>query len=777
MEYVDKVMDSWGITRRIYTGFGIILGLLVISAGISTFATWSLSSVFTEYRGTARQSLSVNQEIENLFQTRMAALKYRIESSDEAATEVQNNVQEIIALQPMIEELFHSSPEWADRIRELTEDANEYAKAFNRMVELQSKREELVSMLVKIGPKARKQLTSVMETAYRDADADAAYYAGIAQEQLILGRFYTERYLLTNSAEAFNQANYHFKETTQKLNSLMSLLENVTRRSATTSTLKDVSTYVETLATLYSILTERNSIRNQQLDVIGPQMQKEYKLIIDAISERQNVIGPRGSDRATLMMILVAAIALVSFLVGGWLALQISKSVSNNIEMFASDMDALANDNFDIEIKGAEHSHELGLMAKALKVFRDNGLRVKALATEKKQADAIAAQERADEEARTKRMSELQSALGAAVDTAVAGDFSVRVPVRFEDEVLNNLAEGVNLLLETTERGLNETVNVLAAMSQGDLTARIKSEYKGAFDKLKQDANKTNKQLASIITKIKDNASSVNAAAGDISVGNNNLSKRTEAQAANLEETSSRMQEMTESVKQNADNALEANQFVINAQKQAQEGVDIVSQAVTAMHEIDDSSKKITQIINVINEIAFQTNLLALNASVEAARAGEHGRGFAVVASEVRELAGRSATAAKEIEDLISDSSNRVGEGSRLVNQSGQTLQVIMDGVKKVTDIVASIAAASQEQASGIEQVNKAIAKIDNVTQQNAALVEEAAASAEAMNGQSNELNDLVEFFTFNEIEQEASADVISISVERQRDDDRQLSA
>lgn len=749
-------MRCWGITRRIYTGFGITLGLLALLASVSSFATWNLAAVFTEYRGAAQQSLSINEMIENLFKTRMAALKYRIAASDEAEQEVRASVREIIDLQVKVEELFKSAPAWAAQTQKLANDAYKYADAFDKMAKLQNRREQLVSVLIATGSKARQQLTSVMETAYRDDDSNAAYYAGIAQEQLMLGRVYAERYLLTNNQDAFDRANAHFKETTEKLGTLMFLLSDAKRISHAKMTLEDIALYAGTLKTLHSVLTQRNAIRNQQLDVLGPQIQNDYKKIIDAIIQRQNVIGPRGSKQTTHMMILVAAIALLSFAIGGWLALQISRSVTDSIRKMAADMDALAHDNFDVVIKGAEHKHELGLMAKALNVFRDNGLRIRTLAKEKQQADSIVARERAEEKARTQMMSKLQAALAEVVDTAVAGDFSARVPARFSNQMLNNLAEGVNILLETTEKGLNETVNVLAAMSQGDLTARITSDYKGAFDQLKQDANKTNEQLADIIIKIKSNANLVNTAAREISAGNNDLSRRTEAQALSLEETSKNMHDMTDSVKRNAENAQNANQLAISAQQQAQQGADIVGRAVSAMREIDDSSNKITQIIGVINEITFQTNLLALNASVEAARAGEHGRGFAVVAKEVRNLAGRSATAAKQIEGLIGDSSLKVEEGSRLVYQSGETLQTIIGSVKKVTEIVANIAAASQTQASGIERVTNAINDIDNVTQQNAALVQQAAVSAQSMSELSNELNSFVELFKFEDSSQRA---------------------
>jgi methyl-accepting chemotaxis protein len=236
----------------------------------------------------------------------------------------------------------------------------------------------------------------------------------------------------------------------------------------------------------------------------------------------------------------------------------------------------------------------------------------------------------------------------------------------------------------------------------------------------------------------------VSRGAGEIEAGNQNLSQRTEQQASSLEETASSMDQMTGTVRQNAGNAEQANQLAVAARSQADAGVAVVATAIKAMGEINSSSKKIGDIIGVVEEIAFQTNLLALNAAVEAARAGDQGRGFAVVAGEVRSLAGRSAVAAKEIKGLIRDSMQKVEEGASLVSESGQTLERIVSSVKKVSDIIAELAAGSQEQLSGIEQVNRAVAQLDQMTQQNAALVEEASAASKSMASRSQAMSDML---------------------------------
>jgi methyl-accepting chemotaxis protein len=301
-------------------------------------------------------------------------------------------------------------------------------------------------------------------------------------------------------------------------------------------------------------------------------------------------------------------------------------------------------------------------------------------------------------------------------------------------------------MAQQLELTVKQTQITVKAASEGDLTARIPLSGKtGELEALCKGVNSMLDTTAELVKQVKTAASEVQTGAEEISKGNLNLSQRTEQQASSLEETASSMEEMTSTVKQTADNAGQANQLAMAARQQAEKGGAVVSSAVTAMGGINAASKKIADIIGVIDEIAFQTNLLALNAAVEAARAGEQGRGFAVVATEVRNLAGRSATAAKEIKALIQDSVARVDEGSKLVDQSGHTLEEIVNAVKKVTDIVAEIAAASREQSSGIEQVNKAVMQMDQTTQQNAALVEEASAASQAIVEQAQALNGMID--------------------------------
>lgn len=333
------------------------------------------------------------------------------------------------------------------------------------------------------------------------------------------------------------------------------------------------------------------------------------------------------------------------------------------------------------------------------------------------------------------------------ISSAVGGELDKRIQTDQYSGFLKGLGEGINELMEAIVDPVQETKRVISGLAEGDLTQKMDGDYQGEFSELSGAVNGTMEKLFSMVSEIRSSSGSIASAAREISQGTADLSQRTEEQASSLEETAASMEELTGTVRQNADNARQANQLATGAREEAGKGGEVVGKAIEAMAEINSSSKKIADIIGVIDEIAFQTNLLALNAAVEAARAGEQGRGFAVVASEVRNLAQRSATAAKEIKSLINDSVDKVDEGSKLVDQSGETLTEIVSSIKKVSDIVAEIASASQEQASGIDQVNKAVTQMDEMTQQNAALVEEAAASSEAMTTQARGMDDLMGFF------------------------------
>ncbi|MCC4599677.1 methyl-accepting chemotaxis protein [Xanthomonas melonis] len=346
-----------------------------------------------------------------------------------------------------------------------------------------------------------------------------------------------------------------------------------------------------------------------------------------------------------------------------------------------------------------------------------------------------------------RNLSSMNAEIKHLAQAAASGDFSARGNAEQFQFDFRIMVESLNHLMATADGNLASLSSLLQSIAAGDLTARMSGQYQGVFAQMRDDANATAEQLAGIVGRIQQAAEAIGMASSEIATGNQDLSQRTEQQAASLEETAASMEELTSTVRQNAEHASQANQLAVGAAAVAAQGGTVVADVVATMSDIQTSSKKIAEIIGVIDGIAFQTNILALNAAVEAARAGEQGRGFAVVASEVRTLAQRSAGAAKEIKQLIDDSVDKVAQGATLVDQAGTTMAEIVASVQRVTSIMGEISSASQEQYAGIEQVNQTVTQMDETTQQNAALVEEATAAARAMEEQAQQLTQAVAVF------------------------------
>jgi methyl-accepting chemotaxis protein len=408
-------------------------------------------------------------------------------------------------------------------------------------------------------------------------------------------------------------------------------------------------------------------------------------------------------------------------------------------------MQHLANGNVDVAVPALDRNDEIGHMAKTVVVFRDAAVEKVRLQSEAAEREKMSAAER--DAAMAQVASEFEAAVGGIVTAAAAGDFTQRVDLRGKSGLVLSVGTALNSLGENTNKVLDDLTRMLNSLSEGNLTDRITGSYQGNFAVLKDKANMTAECIGAIITDIKASTREVTGASAEISSSTTDLSERTEQQAASLEQTSASMEEMTATVKKNAENAQQANQLAGSTREIADRGGGVVAKAVAAMARIEESSREIADIIGVIDEIARQTNLLALNAAVEAARAGEAGRGFAVVATEVRSLAQRSSQAAKDIKELITNSSAQVKDGVGLVNHAGTSLQEIVESIKKVSAVVSDIANASIEQSSGIEQINKALTQMDEVTQQNSGLVEENAATAKTLEQQAKAMDERVAFF------------------------------
>ncbi len=393
----------------------------------------------------------------------------------------------------------------------------------------------------------------------------------------------------------------------------------------------------------------------------------------------------------------------------------------------------MADGNLDAAVPYLGRKDEIGEMAAAVEVFKTNGREVRRM--------------NAQESAMRAKSDDLQAGMAVVVDAAAAGDFSRRINKDYGDDNLNRFAATINALLIGVDNGVSETSRVIEGLARGDLTEKMDGEFRGVFAELQSNVNQTLAKLRETMREVRSSTEGISGNAGELRSAADDLSRRTEQQAAALEETSAALDEITAVVRNSTDRAQEASAMVAETKQKTEESANVVRDAISAMDRIEHASREISQIINVIDEIAFQTNLLALNAGVEAARAGEAGKGFAVVAQEVRELAQRSATAAKDIKALITKSGEEVGRGVSLVQRTGSALSEIEMRVLAINEHIHSIATAAKEQSTGLHEVNTAINQMDQVTQRNAAMVEETSAATHKLSSEADHLVTLVTRF------------------------------
>ena len=737
-------MKNLSVKARIYLGFLLVLTFLIAVAGIGYYGLNVTEKDMKEYEIVSNNAIRIMSIDGDVQEMRRNVRDFVFTGNDKSVNRVKE-LQKTLETDMRDALAATSNQERAANLRKMQGLFVQYNASFEKIIELRHKRDKLVNeSLNPLGAEARRVLTDIKTNAKNEKDLDTTIWGGVMQEHLMIARLNALRFLGSPDAKLVSDVKDQIGKLRQAANQAIAEEDNPKYKAIFANVVDMAGKYEAAFNEASAVIFERNHLA---FETMANQAEEFAKISTDTVNSQKKALVQRGAemdaaiDSSVRFSIIFSGLAVV---LGLLFAYFIAASVVNPVQGMTEAMNKLAGGDLTINIPAQEQKDEIGVMARAVQVFKQNGIDKKNLEeTQRIKADG----DRRQEEATRAREAAVIREVTVVTQAAAGGDMSKRIDLMGKDGFLLDLSRGVNDVVSTTETGLLDISSVLGSVANGDLSKRIEREYGGLFAKLKGDVNATADRLFDIVTRINASTDQIVSAAGEVSAGSGDLSERSEQQASNLEETAASMEELAATVRQNSENAQQANQLAGGARQTAGSGGEIVAKAVVAMDKIASSSQKIEDIVGMIDEIAFQTNLLALNAAVEAARAGDAGKGFAVVAQEVRNLAQRSAQASKEIKGLIADSSTHVRNGVELVRGTGKTLEEIVSSIKRVADIVGEIAAASAEQASGIDQVNSAITQMDEMTQQNAALVEESAAASQSLNEQAHGLMQLMSFF------------------------------
>lgn len=735
-------MKNWTIGRQIFFTTATVLSLLVLLSAVSLSAILGLRTALGEYRDGAQKTQVIVDLIEDVFEARIAAIKYVASAAPDAKEQVLSNIGEVLDYKAQNSAILSADPERVAQFEEVGRQAVVYRDTFLETVALQERRDVLVAQMTLIGQQARAAVSSIKDEELENDRQTAVYHAGQVLERILLAQYHAERFLVDNDPGSLERARAAIDATETHLLRLRAALRGADRTARVAPLIDALGTFHAVLDDVEAVIGERNRLRTDVLDVVGPQIELALERLVDERTDVQQALGDSAMLQSQAARDRLIAISAAALIVGLILSRLFGGLIARRIGTITQRMSSLADGDLDQPITGTELKTELGQMARALEVFRENAHRVAESTRQRHEAEERAAQDRAA------MMHELEQAFGTVVDAAVAGDFTQRIDAQFDNPTMTALADGMNRLLETVHQGVSQTREVLSHVADGRLEVRMTGVFQGAFDELQSSLNETITRLADLVERISLASGEVKLSAERITDAATGLASASERQASSLEETSAAMEQMAVSTKSNAANAQKASKTAEDVSEQADKTVDMVNDTVTAMSDIQSGAQEIADIVTVIDSIAFQTNLLALNAAVEAARAGESGKGFAVVAAEVRSLAQRASESANDIRTRIENSAGRVETGVALVEEMGEAVGDILKTIKFVSNTIHAITEATQQQASAIGDITVTVAGLDQITQQNAAVADRNASTAQAMSKGSQALQDLVSVFS-----------------------------